>query len=150
MKKKVDVYELSRKLNTFCETSPKMGKSTYSGAELNEQLVKLGFSKTIASGIAEKCFPYEMVGKSRLYEIPSKPINKEMIKSLYERQNNYSKKSFAKKGHTTVVPKTSSTTEDAWQTLLDAGVVKRKFNLEILKSKYPKIYLECLEYEIIK
>ena len=146
MKKKVDIYELSRKLNTFCETSPKMGKSTYSGAELNEQLIKLGFSKAIASGLAEKCFPYEMVGKSRLYEIPSKPINKEIIKSLYERQNNYSKKSFAKKEHTT----TSSTTEDAWQILLDAGAVKRKFNIEALKSKYPKIYLECLEYEIVK
>ena len=150
MKKKIDVYELSRKLNTFCETSPKMGKSTYSGAELNEQLIKLGFSKTIASGLAEKCFPYEMVGKSRLYEIPSKPIHKDVIVSLYERQNNYSKKSLAKKGHTIVVSKTSPTTEDAWQTLLDAGMVKRKFNLEILKSRYPKIYLECLEYEIVK
>lgn len=150
MKKKVDIYELSRKLNTFCETSLKMGKSTYSGMELNEQLVKLGFSKTIASGIAEKCFPYEMVGKSRLYEIPDKPIHKDVIKSLYERQNNYSKKSLAKKGNIIVVPKPSSTTEDAWQILLDAGAVKRKFNLEILKSKYPKIYLECLEYEIVK
>lgn len=148
-KSKIDIYEMSRKLNTFCESSRKMNKS-YSGSELNEALVNLGFSKIIASAIAQKCFPFEQVGKGRLYDIPSKPINKEMIKGLYERQNNYSKKSFAKKKNTTVVSKTPSTTEDAWQTLLDAGVVKRKFNLEVLKSKYPKIYLECLEYEIIK
>lgn len=144
-KSKIDIYEMSRKLNTFCESSRKMNKS-YSGSELNEALTNLGFSKVIASAIAQKCFPFEQMGKSRLYDIPKDPIHKDVLRSLYDRQNNYAKKS---RGQETK-PHSVNNTEEAWQTLLDAGVIKRKFNLETLKSKYPSIYLECLEYEIVK
>ena len=38
--------------------------------------------------------------------------------------------------------------QQAWDTLVEAGIIKTKFNLNTLKTKYPKVYLDCLEYEL--
>ena len=147
--KKIDIYEMIRKLNQFCESSVKMGHTSYTGAELNEALRKLGFSTIIASAIAQKCFPFEQIGKGRLYEVPKTPIHKSILQSLYDRQNSYSKKSYNKNKETTVT-KSVDKTEEAWKTLVEAGVIKAKFNLNKLKEKYPKIYLDCIDYELAK
>ena len=148
MKKTINIYELIQKLNQFCESSIKMNKSSYTGAELNEELRKLGFTTTIASAIAQKCFPYEQVGKGRLYEVPTTPIHKNILQSLYDRQNNYMKKHRNKESKTTSTEETS--VDKAWETLVNAGVIKTKFNLSRLKEQYPSIYLKCLDYEIVK
>ena len=148
--KKIDIYEMIRKLNQFCELSIKMNHTSYTGAELNEALRKLGFSTIIASAIAQKCFPFEQIGKGRLYEVPKTPIHKNVLQSLYDRQNNYSKKCYNNKNKKTPSTPAVNKTEDAWKTLIEAGVIKTKFNLSRLKEEYPAIYLKCLDYEIVK
>lgn len=89
--RQVNIYEMIAKLNNFCESSRKERKS-FTGAELNEALMKIGFSKIIASAIAQRCFPYELIGKGRLYEVPREPIHKDVLKGLYDRQVKYQKK----------------------------------------------------------
>lgn len=148
MKKTINIYELIQKLNQFCESSIKMNKSSYTGAELNGELRKLGFTTTIASAIAQKCFPYEQVGKGRLYEVPKNPIHKNILQSLYDRQNGYNKKHRNKESKTTSTEE--PTVDRAWETLVNAGVIKTKFNLSRLKEQYPTIYLKCLDYEVVK
>lgn len=155
MKKKINIDEMTLKLNQFREQNV---KKTLTSQELGESLHNLGFSKTVSSAIAQKCFSYELIGKdrSRLYEVPKEPIHKNILIGIYKRMNDYNTKS--RKGissKSTAITKKSETSspmkqQEAWNTLIEAGVIKTKFNINILKSKYPKIYLECIEYEIVK
>lgn len=116
-------------------------KKTFSGKELNEQLKSLGLSTIMASAIAQKCFTYEQVGKGRLYEVPTDPIHQSVITGLFNKQNRYKKKE--------IVGSTSKMSQQqAWDTLVKAGVIKVKFNLNTLKTKYPSVYLKCLDYEL--
>ena len=115
-------------------------KKTFSGKELNEQLKSLGLNTIAASNLAQKCFTYEQVGKGRLYEVPSEPIHQSIVTSLFTKRNNYKKKEVGS------APKV--TEQQAWETLVNAGVIKTKFNINTLKTKYPKVYLDCLEYEL--
>lgn len=150
--RKIDIFEKARVLNQFVESSRKLNHTTFSGSELNESLKKLGFTTMMASAIANRCFPFEQVGKGRLYEVPKDPIHKSIIEELYDRQNSYSQKYHNKKKVNKEEEKSSSkpNVNEAWQTLVEAGIIKQKFNLQALKAKYPKIYLECMEYEIVK
>jgi len=54
--KKINLEEKITKLNNFCKES--RGKS-FTGAQLCEALMNLGFTKTISGNIAQKCFPFE-------------------------------------------------------------------------------------------
>ncbi len=143
--KKNAIDGLIRKLNEFRMSN--VGK-TLVGSELRESLMALGFSKAEASGIAQKAFPYEQMGKNRLYEVPKEPIHKNVLIALNKRANDYTKKSSHNDKET---PRTDSplTQQKAWDTLVEAGIIKAKFNLNTLKAKYPKVYLECLEYELV-
>lgn len=148
-RRKVNVEEMTKKLNKFRMSNV---SKNFTSKELNEALIGLGFSSAAARALAQKCFNYEFVGKSRLYEIPKEPIHKVVVNSVYEKLCDYNRKfrSHNKEEINVVPTQKRMTADDAWQTLIDAGLVKRKFNLELLKSKYPSIYLECLDYEVIK
>ena len=148
--KKVNIEEMTLKLNQFRDQN--VGK-TLTSQELGESLYNLGFSKTVSSAIAQKCFAYELIGKdrSRLYEVPKEPIHKSILVGIYKRMNDYNAKRRDSSPKPAVAVKDNSKVEQqqAWDTLVKAGVIKPKFNLTILKTKYPKVYLDCLEYEIV-
>jgi len=153
MKQKIDIFEMSRRLNTFRETAKKLNKS-YSGAELNEALTKLGFSKVIASAIAQTCFPYEQMGKSRLYDIPNDPIHKDILRKLYDKQNAYHKKKFGNKPVETPVDKFSEAKEvnDAIQLLLSKGYkISRPLGLDVkqLLADHPELAKQYMRYDTI-
>lgn len=139
--KKVNIDEKVKAINEFRVANL---NKTFTGQELSKQLIGLGFSKIVSAAVAQRCFPYEQLGKGRLYEVPKEPIYKAAISSVYNKINSYGKK---KKMNSTT-SSSSITQQQAWDTLVEAGIIKTKFNLNILKSKYPKIYLECLEYEL--
>lgn len=154
MKQKIDIFEMSRRLNTFRETAKKLNKS-YSGAELNEALTKLGFSKVMASAIAQACFPYEQMGKSRLYDIPNDPIHKDVLRKLYDKQNNYNKrKSVGTTVKTPIVDKFSEAKEvqDAIQLLLSKGYkISRPLGLDVkqLLADHPELAKQYMRYDTI-
>ena len=147
--KKVNIEEMTLKLNQFREQNV---KKTLTSPELIETLHNLGFAKTVASAIAQKCFAYELIGKdrSRLYEVPKEPIHKSILIGIYKRMNDYNTKYRDSSPKPTVAKDNSKVEQQqAWDTLVKAGVIKPKFNLTTLKTKYPKVYLDCLEYEIV-
>ena len=147
--KKVNIEEMTLKLNQFREQNV---KKTLTSPELIETLHSLGFSKTVASAIAQKCFSYELIGKdrSRLYEVPKEPIHKSILIGIYKRVNEYNNRRKSNSSKPTMVKKNPmAEQQQAWDTLVNAGVIKPKFNLTTLKTKYPKVYLDCLEYELV-
>ena len=148
MNKKVNLEEKIAKLNAFCNESK--GKS-FTGAELCEALMGLGFTKTIAGNIAQKCFPYEKMGLSRLYEMPKTPIYIGVLSSIYKQKAANNKKYYHKKDKTSESPVESprDLTSEAWDILIKAGKVRQKLNIAKLKKEFPMVYVKCLEYEII-
>jgi len=137
--KKKDYSQLTATINKWRMENQ---RRTFSGKELNEQLKSLGLTTISASNLAAKCFPWEQVGKGRLYEVPSEPIHQSIIMGLFTKKNSYKKKEVGS------TPKISE--QQAWETLVNAGIIKTKFNINTLKAKYPKVYLDCLEYEVVK
>ena len=94
--KKVNIEEKTRQLNEFRMAN--LHKS-FSGRELQDYLYNLGISRTIASALMSKCFPYEKMGSTRLYEVPKEPIHKSMLNGLYENfRNKRNKYNSSKKG----------------------------------------------------
>ena len=141
--KKANVEELTRKLNEFRMSNQ---NTTFTGKELNQKLMEIGFSTVMASAVAQKYFPYEQVGKGRLYGVPEKPIHKDAIYVLFDKQNRRRNKKQEVGSNSSI----KMDQQKAWDTLVEAGVIRTKFNLTTLKSKYPKIYLECLDYELVR
>ena len=142
--KKVNTEELTKKLNEFRMASL---NKTFTAKELQDAINLLGFTRTIASAIMQKVFPFEKLGMSRLYSVPKDPIHKAVVENFYKvsrtKRNNYNHKGDDSKN-------SPISEQQAWETLVNAGVIRTKFNLNTLKTKYPKVYLDCLEYEIVK
>lgn len=149
--KKVNVHELTGKLNQFRMNNE---NKTFSGDELHKQIVGLGFSNGIAYKITSKCFPFEPVGKGRLYEMPSKSINETLVASLYKSQAKYSEKVYNKKKEITTQVKTEADKfreakeeNDAIKLLLSKGYkIQRPLGLDVkqLLKDHPemeKIYM---------
>lgn len=121
----------------------------FTSSEIKEVLKSFGVSGSMIKRIIanEKLlipFKYEGgVGKGnfRGYSFPEKPRYIEWFQNWL-----YPPKKDVAIGSTPV----KISEQQAWETLVQAGVIKTKFNLNTLKTKYPKIYLECLEYEIVK
>lgn len=151
--KRVDLDELTLKLNQFRDQNK---KKTYTSEELIDILHGIGFQRTAASAIAQKAFNYELMdGRKRLYEVPEEPIHKNIVIGVYNKISSYNNTRKKNKPTITVVNDSKEMTpmkkqQEAWDVLVAAGVIKTKFNLNTLKTKYPKVYLDCLEYEIVK
>lgn len=142
--KKVNTEELTKKLNEFRMNSL---NKTFTSRELQDEINRLGFTRTIASAIMQKNFPYEkMGGSTRLYSVPKEPIHKSLIESFYKsarvKRNDYNRNKNNSSDSTVI------SEQQAWDKLVEVGIIRTKFNLNTLKSKYPKVYLDCLEYEI--
>ena len=144
--KKVNIEEKTRQLNEFRMAN--LHKS-FSGRELQDYLYNLGISRTIASALMSKCFPYEKMGSTRLYEVPKEPIHKSMLNGLYENfRNKRNKYNSSKKGEII-----SQNSEEAALALLSArGYQIRKcvgFDLERFQKEQPILYRKYLKYETV-
>lgn len=141
MKSEINFDELVKKINEFRMSNL---KKTFTRDELYESLYKLGFNKVLCHYMM-KNFPFEKMGTSKLYGIPKDPIHKSVIISTYNHISSLKKKSNGKR----VAKQSLPDENDAWQLLINKGLVKKKFNIELLKTRYPKIYLECMSYEVV-
>ena len=87
--KKVNINEKAEAINTFrLENLSK----TFTGTELQEALLGLGFNKTVASRIMSSCIPYEKIGLSRLYSFTKEPIHCKQIEAAYKHVGDYRRK----------------------------------------------------------
>ena len=147
---KVDLKEKTRILNEFIQKNQGRIMTTQEIKNtLKELLTK---NDSIIVKILHN-FPCEITGNSKVYEIPKTPIYMGVIEKAYEAQRAATRKSMNKKKIGIVSdqkPSHITNEEDAWQVLIDKGLVKRKLDVGLLKSKYPSVYLECLSYEIVK
>jgi Holliday junction resolvasome RuvABC DNA-binding subunit len=144
--KRNEIDGLIRKLNEFRMAN--LNKS-FTGAELNEALVALGFKSYDASRIAQKCFPFEYMGKNRLYEVPKEPIHKSILISINNKATESVKKCQA--FHKAKV-QMELTEEAALAALQAKGYQIRKcvgFDLERFAKENPVLYKKYLKYEII-
>ena len=144
--KKVNIEEKTRQLNEFRMAN--LHKS-FSGRELQDYLYNLGISRTIASALMSKCFPYEKMGSTRLYEVPKEPIHKSMLNGLYENfRNKRNKYNSSKKGE--IISQNSE--EEALALLSARGYQIRKcigFDLERFQKENPILYKKYLKYETV-
>lgn len=147
--KKIDVKELTSKLNNFI--SQNKGKS-FTGNDLCLEMMAVDFSETMARTIQSQIFDYEKKGFGRLYKIASNqaPIYIGVIEKFFKERNNKAMKSYYDRKGSVYSSTQAPSEEEAWQILIDKGLVKKIFDINILKAKYPSIYLECLRYEIVK
>ena len=140
---RVNIKQLCEQYNSALKQN--QGKK-FTSSEIKEVLKSFGISGSMIKRIiaSEKLlipFKYEGVGKGnfRGYSFPEKPRYIEWFQNwLYP-----PKKEIAVGTNPVKISE-----QQAWETLVNAGVIKTKFNLNTLKTKYPKIYLECLEYEL--
>ena len=144
--KKLNVEELTRKLNEFRMSHL---EKTFTGEELHNELSKLGFNSAVSSFIANSFFPYEYMGKQRLYEVPKTPIHKGSLEAFYNKKRDAVKKSYNKK----ITASSNIQSEEAALALLSSkGYQIRKcigFDLERFAKENPVLYKKYLKYEII-
>ena len=145
--KKINIDEKTRQLNEFRMAN--IHKS-FSGKELQDYLYSLGISRTIASALMSKCFPYEKMGSTRIYEVPREPIHKSMLNGLYENfRNKRNKYNSSKKS-----VQYSQDSEEAALALLSArGYQIQKcvgFDLERFQKEQPILYKKYLKYETVQ
>ena len=147
--KKVDIKEKARLLNDFIQKNQGRVMSTQ---EIKSALKSLLTKNDNIIVKVLHSFPCEVMGSSKMYEIPKTPIYMGVIEKAYQAQRAASRKSANKKkiGIVSDQKPSVNNAEDAWQVLIDKGLVKRKLDVGLLKSKYPSVYLECLSYEIVK
>lgn len=137
----VDIKEKTRLLNVFISQSR---TKTFTYEELAEELKNITARKPVLSNLI-KLFPCEQIGRSKLYEMPSKPIYIGLVEKCwnykYERRNNASSST----------PSVSE--EDAALALLASkGYQIRRvvgFDLERFQKENPDLYKKYLKYEII-
>ena len=145
--KQINIEEMTAKLNEFVQGHP---NKTYTGAELNEALRKLGFNKTVAFRIALNAFPFEKFGVSTLYSTPKKPIYKGLVENAYKYVSSYQRKRKQKIQNPGTNPEAAE--KDALKLLSSKGYQIRKcvgLDIEKLRMKYPEVYKACLKYEIV-
>lgn len=132
--KKVNIEELTKKLNEFRMSSL---MKTFIASDLRQKLTEIGFTTNIASSIMQRCFPFEKMGKSRLYGVPKDPIHKSIVASAYKKQTTYGKRVSEK---------------EALEFLIQKGYQIRRcvgFDMERFKKEQPTMYQKYLRYECI-
>ena len=164
MKKRVNIEELTSALNGFIQSNK---NKTFTRQEIGEKMNELGFNDQMIRLVVPKVFPYEKLGKSRLYELPKSPVYKGVIESCYKITRDYSKKYFKNKEKTTVKEKADvkekPTTVDAFteakeindaiRLLLSKGYkISRPLGLDTkaLLTDYPELAQKYMRYDVIK
>ena len=160
MKKKVNIEELTKALNSFIQSNK---SKTFTRQEIGEKMIELGFNDQMTRLLIPKIFPFEKMGTSRLYGIPKSPVYKGIIDGCYKTTRNYSKKYFSSKKEKTTVkekvavkenPTTDSFAEakevnDAIHLLLSKGYkISRPLGLDVkaLLADHPELAQKYMRY----
>ena len=138
-----NLHEMTRSYNSVrLENQNK----TFGSAEIHALLERIGLNKNIIGILVKKGIITSKpdVGRKRKYSFSREPLYEGDLKKCYDEFNvkAYQRKNELKK-------ESSISVDDAWRKLIEEGIIKPRFNINTLKAKYPKIYLECLEYEIV-
>lgn len=158
MRKKVNIEELSRALNSFIQSNK---NKTFTRQELGEKMSELGFNDQIIRLIIPKVFLFEKLGKCRLYTTPKDPVYMGVIEGCYKTARKYSKKYFSKaKENKTPVVKENKTpvvdnfaeakeVNDAIHLLLSKGYkISRPLGLDVkqLLTDHPELAQKYMRY----
>lgn len=141
--KKVNIEEVSKKVNDF---RLKNVNKMFTGSELFESLYSLGISKNITSSMM-KLFPYEKIGTTRMYNMPTKPIYIELIRNCYKKKREYEKINRIQSINPTPIQSSEITEEQAIETLQALGKIKVIFEIAKFAKEYPILYKKYLKYE---
>ena len=123
-------------------------------------MTELGFNSQVVGIIIPKVFPFEKMGKSRLYELPKNPVYKGLIEGCYKIARGYknsskaTKKIVTKEIKTPVVNNFAEAKEinDAIQLLLSKGYkISRPLGLDVkqLLKDHPELSKIYMRYESI-
>lgn len=143
--RKVNIDELTRKLNTF---RMEHLNDTFMPYELRVSLYHLGFNQTIVSELI-KMFPCENIGGKKLYGVPQDPIFKDKVKQLYEdnREEEKRRRYLRKMGGEVEISE-----EDALSVLQAKGYQIKKpvgFDAHLFQKENPEMYQKYLLYETV-
>ena len=134
--KKVNINEKAEAINTFrLENLSK----TFTGSELQEALLGLGFNKTVASRIMTSCIPFEKIGLSRLYSFTKEPIHCKQIEAAYKHAGDYRRRNKSPKPKSEKQP-TTAVVEDG------LFLCKRVFDEKRFAKENPLIYSQYCKY----
>lgn len=122
-------------------------QKTFFYEDLKSLLKEFGIPSTIFEKLNKHgVFIKEIIDGRTLYSFPKQPLHMGMMEKIYNEKRS-EVKAYAEKKKVGNKPALISQ-QQAWDTLVQAGVIRTKFNLNTLKTKYPKVYLDCLEYEL--
>ena len=144
--RKVNYEERTAALNQFRMNNL---NKTFDAKTLNEELQALGFSRTKASRIAAAWFPFSMIGKERLYEVPKNPIHKDFVRGLYKSAAEQVKKTYRNKKNQ---EQNAQNEQEALELLASKGYQIRRcigFDIERFKKEQPVLYQKYLKYETV-
>jgi hypothetical protein len=147
--KKVNIEQKTQALNEF-RLSNKNKSFTYS--EIREKLGEILSKNNVVITAAIKAFPYEVIGRNRLYSMPNDPIHWTFVKNAYKEQTNVQKKYNSKAKEESLKKENESEEEKALKILASKGYQIRKcvgFDLERFAKENPVLYKKYLKYEII-
>ena len=140
--KKVDIKQ---KTMAFNECRQRNLKKSFFIDEIKKELKEVGIPVAIFDHLNKhNIFDKQIVDGRTLYSFKDEPIHTSYMDKIY------SEKRDQVRGYKKPVQSEKSliSQQQAWNTLVEAGIIKTKFNLNTLKTKYPKVYLDCLEYEL--
>lgn len=142
--RKVNIDELTRKLNTF---RMEHLNDTFMSYDLRVSLYHLGFNQNIVSELI-KVFPCENIGGKKLYGVPQDPVFKDKVKQLYEDRREVEKhRHLRKKGGEVEISE-----EDALSVLQAKGYQIKKpvgFDANLFQKENPEMYQKYLLYETV-
>ena len=147
--KKVNIEQKTQAINEF-RLANKNKSFTYS--EIREKLGEILSKNNVVITAAIKAFPYEVIGRNRLYSMPNDPIHWIFVKNAYKEQTNVQKKYNSKVKEESLKEKNESEEEKALKVLASKGYQIRKcigFDLERFAKENPVLYKKYLKYEII-
>ena len=147
--KRVNIEEKTRALNEFrVEASNK----SFTYGELKDIFKERNITNDpmTLSGIL-RLFPFEKIGKNKIYEVPKNPIHVSLVKKIWASRAEYQKKN-KKKNAVNAIPSIEISEESALAVLAAKGYQIRKcvgFDLERFSKENPILYKKYLKYEII-
>ena len=142
--KKVDIKQ---KTMAFNECRQKNLKKSFFIDEIRKELKEVGIPVAIFDHLNKhNVFDKQIVEGRTLYSFKDEPVHTSFMEKIYGEKRDQVRgyrKSVGQKPEKSLISQ-----QQAWDTLVEAGIIKTKFNLNTLKTKYPKVYLDCLEYEL--
>lgn len=137
---------IEQKTTAFNKVRMDNQKKTFFWKELEDVLKNGGIPKDITMyANRHNHFNKEVIDGRTIYSFKAIPLHKNEMEAMYKDKQNTKKKWLNSKKE---VGQPTISEQQAWDKLVETGVIKTKFNINTLKTKYPKVYLDCLEYEL--